>query len=270
MSYRIRVPSKTTPLDEAHLLSGAERIILNLQEHRRTVVTGAVVLFVAAAAVGGVIWFDRQTAQSALELDHEATRHYLTRPSDQPEKADSNLKQALALYRQIVDQYPRTSIAPLALYHLGNGLVQANDIAGAIEAYKRFVLLYSSNPTLLGLVHQRLGYAYLLRGEPDQAAKAFTAALQLPGSLNKDHALFELGKLEEGQSRPEGALAHYQELIRTHPNSPFASEAAVRVKVLEVKKDSEGAIPSSEPTSQLQPNKTTATQSSPEPKSKKP
>ena len=41
--------------------------------------------------------------------------------------------------------------------------------------------------------------------------------------------------MEESQSRPEGALAHYQDLMKNYPNSPFTSEAAVRVKVLEVK-----------------------------------
>ena len=106
------------------------------------------------------------------------------------------------------------------------------------------MLLYSSNPPLLGLVQQRLAYAYLMKGDRDQAAKAFAGILEIPGALNKDHVLFELAKMEESQSRPEGALAHYQDLMKNYPNSPFTSEAAVRVKVLEVKKS-----PDSPPTS---------------------
>ena len=89
---------------------------------------------------------------------------------------------------------------------------------------------------MLGLVYQRLGYAYLLHGDRDQAVTAFLAVLDVPGALNKDHALFELGKMEEAQSRPEGALAHYQELMKSYPNSPLASEATVRIKALEAKK----------------------------------
>ena len=49
---------------------------------------------------------------------------------------------------------------------------------------------------------------------------------------NKDHALFELGKLEQAQSRPEGALARFQELIDRHPYSPLANEASIRIKAL--------------------------------------
>jgi tetratricopeptide (TPR) repeat protein len=89
---------------------------------------------------------------------------------------------------------------------------------------------------MLGLVYQRLGYAYLLQGARDQATSSFSAVLDIPGALNKDQVLFELGKLEETLSRPEGALARYQELMKAYPNSPFASEAAVRIKALEVKK----------------------------------
>ena len=164
----------------------------------------------------------------------------LTAPSaNDPQKADHALKEAIARYRQIVDQYPRTPTAPLALYHLGNTLVQANELSAAIEAYQRFLMLYSSNPSMAGLVQQRLAYVYLLKGDRDQAVKALTAILETPGTLNRDQALFELARLEESQSRPEGALAHYQELIKTYPNSPFTSEATIRTKIMDVKKSQE-------------------------------
>jgi outer membrane protein assembly factor BamD (BamD/ComL family) len=235
MSYRIKVPAKVDPLDETHLLSGIERFLLGLQEQRRALLVGFGVLLVAAAVVIGVIWYDHQTALKARELDQDATLHYLNRPADDPKKAHEQLTQAINLYKQVVDQYPRTPVAPLALFHLGNAQVLNNEVDAGIETYKRFMLLYNSNPSLLGLVQQRLAYAHLVKEDRDQAAKAFAGVLEIPGALNKDYVLFELAKMEESQSRPEGALAHYQDLMKNYPNSPFTSEAAVRVKVLEVK-----------------------------------
>jgi len=94
---------------------------------------------------------------------------------------------------------------------------------------------------MVGLVQQRLAYAYLLKGDRDQAVKALTGILETPGTLNRDQALYELARLEESQSRPEGALAHYQELIKTYPNSPFNSEATIRTKIMDVKKSQESA-----------------------------
>ncbi|MDR4479621.1 MAG: tetratricopeptide repeat protein [Nitrospira sp.] len=239
MSYRIKIPSKGDPLDEAHLLSGVDRFLHVLEEHRRAVLAGLGVLLVAAAVVAGVMWYDHQSTLKARELDQEATLHYLNRPADDPQKGHEQLAQAITLYKQVVDQYPRSPVAPLALFRLGNAQVLANEVDAGIETYKRFMLLYSSNTSLLGLVQQRLAYAYLVKGDRDQAVKAFAGILEIPGALNKDHVLFELAKLEESQSRPEGALAHYQDLMKNYPNSPFTSEAAVRVKVLEVKKSPE-------------------------------
>jgi tetratricopeptide (TPR) repeat protein len=241
MSYRIKVPPRTLPVDEAHLVSGLEHWLYGLKEYRRPLLVGLLLIVLAGGIVGGVLWYDAQTAGKAEDLQREATLHYLTRPSDDPKKADTNLKEAIALYKKVVEEYPRTPAAPLALFNLGNSLLQANEVDAAIDAYKRFIAMYGHNTSLLGLVYQKLGYAYQLKGDRDQAAKALSTILDIPGSLNRDHALLELARLEESQSRPEGALAHYQELMKTYPNSPFAGEAAIRVKALEVKKSADPA-----------------------------
>jgi outer membrane protein assembly factor BamD (BamD/ComL family) len=262
MSYRIKVPAKVFPVDEAHMLSGLDHALHRLQNYRRPLLVGLGVLVLAAVVVGGVFYVDRQAAQKAQDLEREAMR-FLTAPSaTDPQKADHALKEAIARYRQVVDQYPRTPSAPLALYHLGNTLVQTNELSAAIEAYQRFLMLYGSNPSMSGLVQQRLAYVYLLKGDRDLAVKALTAILETPGTLNRDQALFELARLEESQSRPEGALAHYQELIKTYPSSPFTSEATIRTKIMDVKKSQESPpAPSSMAPAGAAPQKSSASPS---------
>ena len=248
MSYRIKIPAKTLPVDEAHMLSWLDH---RSQDYRRPLLVGLGVLVFAAAVVAGVFYVDRQATEKAQNLEREATR-FLTAPSaSDPQKADHALKEAIARYRQIVDEYPRTPGAPLSLYHLGNTLVQANELNAAVEAYQRFLTLYSSNSSMVGLVQQRLAYVHLHKGDRDQAVKALTGILETPGTLNRDQALFELARLEETQSRPDGALAHYQELIKTYPNSPFTSEATIRTKIMDVKKSQESTPASTAPASAL-------------------
>ena len=242
MSYRIKVPAKTLPVDEAHMLSWLDQTLHGSQNYRRPLLVGLGVLVLAVAVVGGVFYVDRQAEQKAQDLDREATTFLTAAALNDPQKADHALKEAIAKYRQIVDQYPRTSTAPLALYHLGNTLVQANELGAAIEAYQRFLSTYNSNPAMAGLVRQRLAYVYLLKGDRDHAVKAFTVIIETPGTLNRDQALFELARLEESQSRPEGAAARYQELIKTYPNSPFTSEATIRTKILDVRKSQESTL----------------------------
>lgn len=235
MTYRIKVPAKTLQVDEAHLLSGLEHQLHRLGEYRRPLLVALTVLLLAAAAVGGVFWMNRQASETAQQLDQEASRLLMARSTGDPKNAENLLNQAMAKYREIVERYPRTPTAPLALFHLGNAQVMANDLPAAIDTYQRFLLQYPSNPVLTSLVQQRLAYTYLLKGDREQAAKAFTAIVETPGALLKDQALYELARLEEAQSRPEGALAHYQTLIKTYPSSPFTSEATIRTKVLDVK-----------------------------------
>lgn len=236
MSYRIKVDPKDTLADEAHLRSGVEHAAAVLRQHQRQISIGFLIVLIVVMAIGVVVWLDRQNAEQAMALEQQGTRLYLDRPADQPTKADENLKKAIAFYHQSFDQYPRGPTAPLTLYHLANALVQINDLDGAINAYQKFLSMYSEHKALLSLVYQRLGYAYLLRGNAEQASKAFSVVLEMTEALNKDQVLFELGKIEESQSHPEGALARYQELIKTYPNSPFTGEATVRTKALEVKK----------------------------------
>ncbi|MBM4123934.1 MAG: tetratricopeptide repeat protein, partial [Nitrospira sp.] len=253
--YQIKLDSKEIPVDEAHLLSRMERFILHVQEHRRQVLIGAVAVLAVIAAVLAVVWYDHRQAEQALELHHRATTLYIDRPLDNVAKADENLKQAIVLYRQAAEQYPRSPTAPLSLYYLGNALVQANDLPGAIAIYKKYAMTYGANKILLGMVYQRLGYAHLLNGDREQAVKAFSSVLDVPGAFNKDQMLFELGKLEEVQSRPEGALARYQDLNKNYPNSPLTSEAAVRIKALEVKKTPESGASTTMPPAPAEPAK---------------
>jgi outer membrane protein assembly factor BamD (BamD/ComL family) len=248
MTYRIKVPPRTLPVDEAHLVSGLEHWMLGLANYRWSIVVGFVLLLLMGGGLWGVFWYDAQNAGKAQDLEREAAIHLFPRAANDPQKAAANLKEAIALYKRVVDEYPRTPTAPLAQFSLGNAYLQGNDLASAIEAYNRFISTYGSHVLLLGLVQQKLGYAYLLKGDLDQAAKAYATILEIPGSMNRDYALFEVARLEENRSKPEEALKHYQDLMKAYPNSPLTGEAAMRVKVIEAKRNPEPAPATAAPT----------------------
>jgi outer membrane protein assembly factor BamD (BamD/ComL family) len=210
--------------------------MLGLANYRWSIVVGFVLLFLLGGGIWGAFWYDAQNANKAQELEREAMLHLFTPAANDPQKATANLKEAIALYKKVVDEYPRTPTAPLAQFSLGNAYLQSNDLASAIEAYNRFITTYGSHVALLGLVHQKLGYAYQLKGDLDQAAKAYSTILEIPGAMNRDYALFEVARLEENRSKPDEAVKHYQDLMKTYPTSPLTSEAAMRVKVIEAKK----------------------------------
>lgn len=232
MSYRIKVPPKKSPVDEAQLMSTMERLWLSAEEHRRGILAGVLVLILAVAVVAGVVWYDARQSARAMALHVEANKFFTVRQPDQAEQAQKNLERAIALYREVVRDYPGTEAAAHSLFRLGLALEDNKNVPEAIDAYQKLVSRYGDHDALVGLAYQRLGYAYLTQGQPGEAEQAFTAVLAVPGANNKDHALFELGKLEEAQSRPEGALAWYQRLLDEHPYSPLANDVSMRMKAL--------------------------------------
>ena len=240
MAYKIKdLSSKPEAFDESTLLTGKDRFLHFVEQHRKAVLGGISLVCVGVILIGAFVWFDFHNKEQSVVLEGRAQQFYVDRPLDQPEKAKENVGKAAGLYKEILDQYPRTVSAQLSQYFLGNALIEQGDIKGGIEAYEKFVDQYVGQDLFVGLVYQRLGYAHLLNGDREKAFQSFTEVLELPGAFNKDQVLFELAKLEETDGATEKALIHYKDLLAQFPTSPFASEASLRVKALAPEEEEE-------------------------------
>ena len=233
MTYKIRHISRQVGAENPQLLSRSERMWLFAELHRRALLTGIVVAIAVVILLGALYLVQYQQEREALVLEHQAAQAYLDRSLVDVDEATEKLQKAITLYRQIIQEFPRTASARSAWYMIGNALAEQDDYAGAIEAYQRFIDQAGNSPALLGLVYQRLGASYLASGNREKGITAYTQVLHMPQTLNKDQVLFELAKLEEHEKRNDEALARYKQLLDEHPNSPYASEATLRVKILE-------------------------------------
>ncbi|MCP9456198.1 MAG: tetratricopeptide repeat protein [Nitrospira sp.] len=235
MSYRIKVPSRQLPVDETELVGALEQWLMDMKKYRWSLLAGLGGVIVAGGIVAAVLWYNAEHARKAHDLEREATLHFLMRPLNDPQKVEANMKEAIALYQKVTEEFPNTPSAPLAWFGLGNAFLETNQIDAAITAYQTLISTYSSNAMLIDLARQKLGYAYQLKNEPAQAEQAYLAVLNNPAALNRDHALYELARLDESQGRFDGALSRYRELTTSFPNSPLASEATIRQKILEAR-----------------------------------
>ena len=233
MAFKIRDPYRTLSSEHPELLSRPERMWLFAEQHRNAVIIGLLLVCVVAIGIGGIFWMEHQHEQEALALEHQAGILYFDRSLDQPEKAKINLEQAIALYQQIIDEFPHTSSAGLAWYFLGNAKIEQENYSDAIEAYESYLSSFQNNTTLRSLVMQRLGATYITTGNHQKGLEVYNQILALPESLNEDQVLFEMAKLEESDNHSNQALTHYKQLQDQYPASPYASEAALRIRVLE-------------------------------------
>ncbi len=233
MTYKIRHISRQVGAENPQLLSRSERIWLFAELHRRALMTGIVVAIAVVILLGALYLVQHQQEQEVLVLEHQAAQTYLDRSLVDVDEATEKLQEAIALYRRIIEEFPRTASARSAWYMIGNALAEQDDDAGAIEAYQHFIDQAGNSPALLGLVYQRLGASYLASGNREKGIAAYMQVLQMPQTLNKDQVLFELAKLKEHETRNDEALARYKQLLDEYPNSPYANEATLRVKILE-------------------------------------
>lgn len=237
--FKIRKNRKESPTDPVHLGDSVEQAARQARANVRWLLAGAAVAVIAAAAVGGFLWMRQQDDRVAADLLYEATRSATERSfmgGPPSARKPEELKKAVEIFQKILTDFPRGSVAPQAGYLLGNALSDLKDWDSAVKAYQDFLARYGAHRALVPLVYQRLAYAQLAQGKVEEAEKTLTAVVQIIGAPNKDQALFELGKIDEILKRPEGALAHYQEIVKDHPSSPFAAEAAVRIKTLDARK----------------------------------
>ena len=238
MAYKIRDSAFSSKgIEEVFHLTGKDRILQFVEKNRMGIFGGVAVLCLVGVIIGLVIWQAQKNREHALVLEGKAQQLYLDRSLDEPEKTKENIEKATEIYQQIFEEYPRTVSAQTSMYFLGNARFEQEDFNGAIEAYENFLDQYDSPEVLKGLVYQRIGYAYLLKGEKEKAFDAFSTVLKIPGAMNQDQVLMEFGKLEEAEGASEKALIHYTTLVEQFPISPFASEAALRIKVLSPEKD---------------------------------
>jgi tetratricopeptide (TPR) repeat protein len=214
------------------------------RENLTWLVAGIAVAVVMAIAVGGYFWMRYQEDRAAEDLFHQGMRPFSQASPNAPLPRPEQMQQAVETFRKVFAEYPRSSAAPLAAYMLGNALSALKDQDGATKAYQDFLARHGDHKTLVPLVYQRLGYTHLAQGKVDEAEKAFQKIATIPGAPNKDHAVYELARIDEMLNRPEGALAHYQELIKDHPQSPYTEEASIRIKTLDAKKAPSTPAPS--------------------------
>jgi predicted negative regulator of RcsB-dependent stress response len=245
MGYKIKDNlNKSAAIESGVTISNKEQFLFFVEEHRG-LVWGGILLVVVL--IGGLVmfnWLSQQEQEMAWELQGQAQQVYLDRPLDDVERGKSNIQQASGMFQDIVQEYPGTSSAKVALFLLGNSLMEDKKYESAIEAYTSFLQEHAQDHILVGLVQQRLGLAHLLNENREAAVSAFDAVMENTHALNKDQVLFELAKLAEFEEKTDDAVKRYKLLIQEFPLSPFSTEANLRVKVLapeEVQESEEAA-----------------------------
>ncbi len=230
---RKRVSRKKGIESPGELLSLYERGIEYIHKNRRPFLFISIILSVLIIVSAGIFSMNFYYNKKALALEYEAARYYNV---DKPYPGiqispEERYKKALDLYREIVSKYPRTKIAPLALYGAGNCYFQLKNIEEAEKTYLQLIKKYPDDKFILPLVYQKLGYLYKSRGNTTEALRNFEKTASLVTEL-RDIAYIEIGRIHETEGKTEEAVRNYQKIVDNFPSSPWYSEAKGKVENL--------------------------------------
>jgi len=195
-----------------------------LSTYKKQVVIAASVLVALLVIAGGFALMRSADERKASPLLAAAYEYYSPSGS-----STADYGKALELFRGVQKKYPGTMSAAIAQYYVGNSLAALGRMDEAIKEYQFFVGKYSGEKYLLGLVYQRMGYAYGALGKQAEAIKAFGQAETLEGP---GVATIELARLYEAAGNMSESEKKYKLAQEKLGGTTWGIEAMGKVQVI--------------------------------------
>jgi len=222
-------------------IDAAERTAHWSIEHRSTLLIGAVVLaIVAAASIGGWYYLSTQDEKASLELSAAVrTMDAMLRPAGAPEQPDvqsftSAKERAEAARKQmqaIADKYPHTHTADMARYFVGVEDVSLSDNAAAERNFKEVVS--SGNKDVSAVAKMALASLYAQTNRNKEAIELYQQLIAKPtASVSKVSAQLQLAELYQNTNAPLDAKRIYEQVKKDNPGNEAGQLATQKLAQL--------------------------------------
>lgn len=239
MPFKIRQPKKR-PHQPIEVLQQGGHWVERIYSEYHNAFRWVSILLVLAAIGSVLFWIQSMRAErQAWALEAEASRLYnenpeLTAVLEKREVGDKDehFRKALEIYRQIAEDFPRTSADVIASFYIGNIHFELEQYDQAMEAYQSFLKRYGGKSPLTPLVQSKLGYLFAKSGKREEALKLFQTVMGNNRAINQDQAYYEVGRLYEQMDVPQEAIAAYEKVTEKFEGSPWASESQARLAML--------------------------------------
>jgi outer membrane protein assembly factor BamD len=153
------------------------------------------------------------------------------------------IDQAIAAFRAIVHNDPKSREAPEAQFQLANALQKKGELEASFNAYQLLLQKYPQTSKFEESVAEEIIIANaFLKGKKvkflgipmvpsmEKAEEMYTAILKVsPYSKHAAITQFNLGLAKEKQGKAQEAMAVYQQLLDKYPNSPACDDAQYQI-----------------------------------------
>ena len=189
-----------------HHVEDDEKLLHFLQKNSKALIGGLCAIVAALAGFGVYGNYNSSLANSAGAMLSQASS-----------------KEQL---KEVVDNYPQSSVAPMALINLAAGQFRDAEYDDALASYTRFETSYLSHELF---PEAQLGKAYCLeaKGDLEGAKTAFEAfATTYPDHIQQATASLSLARCYEQLEQWDLARTTYEGVMVDHAGSPWAEAAS--------------------------------------------
>jgi predicted negative regulator of RcsB-dependent stress response len=215
---------KKTVETETEVKDRLSEIKTSLKNRQKTVVTYSVILLIIVAGITAFFLYRYSSNEKSRQLEYSAYKYYYNLYQQKPLSKQEQFQQAVDLFKKAYDK--RNS--PNLLFYIANSYYELEKYDEALKTLNDFTKKYSGEKDLMPLVYQKTANIYVKTGKTEEAIKTLDALYKSEGSIYKDLALIESGRILEKSGKKTEAEAKFRELIEKFPASPFFSEAKTK------------------------------------------
>ncbi|HUV51257.1 MAG TPA: tetratricopeptide repeat protein [Anaerolineae bacterium] len=188
-------------------------------------VLGVIALLIIV--VSGIRYFSNKAENRAFALlDQAITGYNFILKDNGPEKAYQDFGQNFDF---IIKKYSRRDAAKLAGLIYANICYNAGDYEKATALYDKSLKDFKNHPSIETFILSGTGYNHEEKKDYKAAVNCFEMIVAQSGTIMKDDALFNLGRLYAAMGENEKSIAAFKKIISDHTDSIYIEIASERV-----------------------------------------
>ncbi len=203
--------------------------------HFRQVAAVGLLVVVVAGGIG--LWqYKRIQAEKAAAvlffaaMDRFNANEKPTAGSDAQVAQGQHVQEALQQFKNIIEQYPKTTAGTTALFYAGACSYELKKDDEALAFYQEFLKKTGREQNFLRpAAYEGIGYVFERKGDYKQAREWFEKQKQEAGGALTMMALLNLARSHAALGEPDKACACYKEFVEKYPASSFAETARIGV-----------------------------------------
>jgi tetratricopeptide (TPR) repeat protein len=214
-----RVTRKQLLNEPDEFLTTANRAMNWARENTRTLIVGGCVILVVAALLS-IFSYHRQARAEAAEarLGQVLAKYQTAVDAKDPVAA---LEEVRGDLDELSASYGNTPAGRLSAVIYGNICIAGLDYDDAVTQYEKSLNHFGPTSSLGNVILNGLATAYQQKGDYNQAVSYFKQVADGTGTVLKDAALFNLGRLYGQLGQAEDSQQAYDRLAADFPQSMY-------------------------------------------------